>query len=537
MLGSPAERRRRVAAFALTLATLALAAPAHAATVTCDKVASPTGSDTAAGTVDAPYRTAQKLADALQAGQTGCLRAGAFIAGDVLTPRHGGTATAPLTIRSYPGETATLQGVVWIPEGSDYVNLTDLHIIGTDNDSDPSTMPVSVQIMGSHATIARDDITNNHTSNCMILGASGWGTPAGTQVYDNVIHDCGPAGNTHDHAIYFNQVAGADVHDNIMYGASGWAVHLYPNAQSVHVYHNVLDGNGAGGVIFAGETTASNNNVIENNVITGSTAGYGVTSWWGGPVGTGNVARNNCLWHNSSGSTSSPSGFSTSGNLTVDPAYLNAASHDYRLASTSPCLTLVGYDIAAALAGATTSTPAPAPTATPTPTPTATSTPAPTPTPTSTPAPTPTADPTTTSTTPAATPTPAPAPANLAPTVSLLAPTAGATFTSLLHMAADATDDQGVTRVEFYVDGVLRGTDTSAPYAYDWSVGKASYGSHTVMARAYDAAGLNTSASVTVRRVRSSTKAVAASVRKPHARHRARARAKAKRAHGARRPR
>ena len=63
----------------LAALSLALAAtPAHAAGTTCDRVAAPSGSDAAAGTESAPYATAQKLADSLSAGQTGCLRAGTY---------------------------------------------------------------------------------------------------------------------------------------------------------------------------------------------------------------------------------------------------------------------------------------------------------------------------------------------------------------------------------------------------------------------------------------------------------------------------
>jgi hypothetical protein len=53
------------------------AAPTSA-TVTCDRYAATTGSDSAPGTSTAPYRTAQKLTDSLGAGQTGCLVAGTF---------------------------------------------------------------------------------------------------------------------------------------------------------------------------------------------------------------------------------------------------------------------------------------------------------------------------------------------------------------------------------------------------------------------------------------------------------------------------
>ena len=56
----------------------------------------------------------------------------------------------------------------------------------------------------------------------------------------------------------------------------------------------------------------------------------------------------------------------------------------------------------------------------------------------------------------------------------------------------------GVAKVEFYVDGALRASDTTSPYSYSWNTTTSSNGSHTVMARAYDAANNSRSASRTV---------------------------------------
>jgi len=54
---------------------------------------------------------------------------------------------------------------------------------------------------------------------------------------------------------------------------------------------------------------------------------------------------------------------------------------------------------------------------------------------------------------------------------------------------ATATDNVGVTKVEFYDGATLKGTDTSAPYSYTWSVTSADLGTHNWTAKAYDAAG------------------------------------------------
>lgn len=86
-----------------------------------------------------------------------------------------------------------------------------------------------------------------------------------------------------------------------------------------------------------------------------------------------------------------------------------------------------------------------------------------------------------------------------APTVALTAPTAGATVVGSTTVTANATDNVGVQRVEFLVDGALKGTDTTAPYSYAWDSTGTANGSRVLTARAFDSAGNSaTSAGVTV---------------------------------------
>ncbi|MBK5294216.1 MAG: hypothetical protein JJE04_21370 [Acidobacteriia bacterium] len=74
------------------------------------------------------------------------------------------------------------------------------------------------------------------------------------------------------------------------------------------------------------------------------------------------------------------------------------------------------------------------------------------------------------------------------PTVDLTAPPNGATVMgTAVQLAATASDDSGVTKVEFKVDGAIICTDTGAPYQCSWdtTTGYAE-GSHTVSAVATD---------------------------------------------------
>ena len=58
-----------------------------------------------------------------------------------------------------------------------------------------------------------------------------------------------------------------------------------------------------------------------------------------------------------------------------------------------------------------------------------------------------------------------------------------------ITFSATATDNIGVTKVEFYVDNTLKGTDTTLPYSMMLDSLTLSEGDHTLMGKAYDTAG------------------------------------------------
>jgi leucyl aminopeptidase len=85
------------------------------------------------------------------------------------------------------------------------------------------------------------------------------------------------------------------------------------------------------------------------------------------------------------------------------------------------------------------------------------------------------------------------------PMAAISAPTAGATVTGTTTISANASDNVAVNRVEFVVDGVFKGSDTSAPYSYSWDTAGLPNGSHTLLARAVDSSNnIGTSTIVTV---------------------------------------
>src|SRR5687767_13538193 len=86
------------------------------------------------------------------------------------------------------------------------------------------------------------------------------------------------------------------------------------------------------------------------------------------------------------------------------------------------------------------------------------------------------------------------------PTVSITSPANGSIVArkSTVTISATASDNVGVTRVEFLVNGALQCTDTAVPYNCNWRVPAAPNKTYQLQARAFDAAGNSATASIQV---------------------------------------
>jgi hypothetical protein len=85
-----------------------------------------------------------------------------------------------------------------------------------------------------------------------------------------------------------------------------------------------------------------------------------------------------------------------------------------------------------------------------------------------------------------------------APVVTLNVP---ATFSrrTLVTLSATASDDVGVTRVDFYVNNKVQCSNTGTPYTCNWRIPGAGGKSYVLQTYAYDAAGnVGVSAKITV---------------------------------------
>jgi hypothetical protein len=295
----------------------------------CDMAASAQrGSDRNPGTRARPFATVGKLANSLRPGETGCLREGTY-KGRVEI-RKGGRRGAPTTIRSAPGEHATVRGRVHIANSANHVVVWRLYLDGRNGPNLPSPT-----VNGNNAVFRDNDVTTQNTTICFLLGSQEYGPARRTVIERNRIHDCGDLPPTnHHHGIYVEASDGARITGNWIYDNADRGVQLFPNAQRTYVARNVIDGNGEG-LVFSRKSAG---NVVEQNVISNPVVRYNIEDFE--LTGTGNVARRNCLW-----STRHPDQAGIQPDLTVpvqdsivtEPVFRSRADHDFRLPAESPC--------------------------------------------------------------------------------------------------------------------------------------------------------------------------------------------------------
>ena len=84
------------------------------------------------------------------------------------------------------------------------------------------------------------------------------------------------------------------------------------------------------------------------------------------------------------------------------------------------------------------------------------------------------------------------------PTITIDDPVDGQVVEGTITVKATASDDIQLDNVEFFVDGALVATDTTAPFEYSWDTTSATNALHRIRAKANDAAGNNNAQAIHV---------------------------------------
>jgi hypothetical protein len=334
---------------AIAVALTTSASAGASASSLCTLYASPSGSDSAPGTLSRPLASVSALDRALNPGDTGCLEGGTY--GDMSPDgwsnlSNSGAPGRLITITAAPGQSAKIVGLVSI--GGDYTAVTGLTIDGSNtvfHRQQPmagcsSTASDGLEIDG------HDDVFENNDFYQSAAGLRGNGIGIGwngqannTIVRFNRIHDVGQC-RAYDQVIYLSHGNNVQIYDNWMWNdAHGWAVQVFPAATNAHIYDNVIDHVGSGFVV--GGSSQVSGNRIDHNIILSSTGlpdaglskGVGMSTCCG--LGPGNTFTDNDVYDNPGG-IAAASGVQMRGNTTAPPQLADPADHDFSTTNVTP---------------------------------------------------------------------------------------------------------------------------------------------------------------------------------------------------------
>jgi hypothetical protein len=339
---------RLLAAISASAPTLSAATTTPA--TTNNYYVSPTGSDTAAGTKAAPFKTLARAAKAaVKAGTTVWVAPGTY-AGGIKT-----TASGTATARIYWVST-TKWGAKIVPPASssnnnawdnrgNYVSIIGFDVDGT-NSGSGTKWTHGIYTGGSYGMIQDNHLHHIAKSvACTSAGGSAIGVDSyyhgvKSDIVSNVVNDIGPAGCTYVQGIYVS--TSGTIKNNLVYRVGAVAIHLWHDATDVIITNNTVTSSNFGMVIGGGDfyyTSAGANNVyVANNIVYDNK--YGISEQ--GTTGKNNKYVNNLVFRNPTYNISLRNGLVATGTISSNPLFKaysrTAVTPDFHLTTSSPAI-------------------------------------------------------------------------------------------------------------------------------------------------------------------------------------------------------
>jgi uncharacterized protein YjdB len=339
------------------------ATPPASGSVSCTsgcRYVATTGSDAAAGTEIAPWRTIQKGVNSMSAGDTLIVEDGVYTGSSgspIASITRVGTSSAWFTIIARTPLGAALNGQsnastngFSVASGAKFVRIEGFEVYGI--------QATGIVIYGSGISdieLNRNEIhdvgrycyTGTNGRNAIFIGASS-GATARVVVDGNQIHDIGRYSNgesgctqpntnwqNHDHGVYVAEANAVTIRNNLFWdNTHGWAVQRYNTGG--HVTAGLVIANNT----FSGENPNRDGHItlstpatsvrIENNIFYNPRA-----KAFSGTATMSGVARNNLVYDATLGG---PNGLTVSGTLIDDPDFVNLGTEDFHLQVGSPAI-------------------------------------------------------------------------------------------------------------------------------------------------------------------------------------------------------
>jgi len=309
---------------------------------------SPNGSDTAAGTATAPFRTLARAAKATRASTTVYVAPGTYAGG--LKTTVSGTATG----RIYWVST-TKWGAKIVPPASssgdfawdnrgNYVDIIGFHVDGSV--SQAGTKWTHGIYNGGSYDMIRSNWIHHIAKNvaCTSAGGSAIGVDSyyhgvKSDVIGNLVHDIGPAGCRFVQGIYIS--TSGSVKNNVVYRVAEGAIHLWHDANNVVITNNTVTTSHTGIIVGGGDFyfTAGPNDytAVYSNIVYDNAMGISEQ----GRTGTHNTYRNNLVYQNPTYNFKLNNGLTHTATVSSAPlfvGYTKTGTPNLSLTSSSPAI-------------------------------------------------------------------------------------------------------------------------------------------------------------------------------------------------------
>ena len=323
-----------------------------------------TGKDSNSGTQSAPFKTINKAAKVVQAGDTVRVLPGQYAAAGssvhgILTQANG-TASSRIRFVSDTKWDAKIVSSgaynVWSNTGN-YVDIEGFEVVGD------SAANVGISNLGSFVRIIGNKVHGIPATTGCSNGNGGAGIEHGNysasdnDTIGNIVYDIGPLPADGlpvksycnlAQGIYSSNLRG-HIQNNIVYRVAAYGLHLWHAANNVVISNNLSFNNGAktasgfhggGAIVGAGDLPGGiilDNTTVSNNIIRNN-RGFAIYEM--GNTGSGNRFLNNIIFRNGNNTIMLQTGLA-SGTRTSDPQMVNFqmdGTGDYHLKSTSPAI-------------------------------------------------------------------------------------------------------------------------------------------------------------------------------------------------------
>jgi len=196
-------------------------------------------------------------------------------------------------------------------------------------------------------------IVDGNTIHDIGLSDNGWahhGFDAdidGSIIRNNIIYE-GATSGTMDGILVNQSAAAVEIYNNLIYELTGRGIGICRGAAttaSVKIYNNTVDACAGGGIWVSKDNSAATDTEIKNNIVSNGTGidGFGIRI--AGANASDTVCDSNILFNNAAGNFSDSGTNTTNTNeINTDPDYVDAASDNYDILTTSPAKD-VGLDL------------------------------------------------------------------------------------------------------------------------------------------------------------------------------------------------